>query len=131
MPHLTAEYSSNLEPELDVPKLLKTLHDAALETGIFELGALRTRAERREHYLIADGDPEHGFVHVTLRLRSGRDLGTLQRCGEAVFAALTEALAPIYERRGLGVSFEIQEIHPELSFKQNNLHARMKAGNRA
>lgn len=127
MPHLTAEYSSNLEPELDVPALLGALHQAALDTGVFELGALRTRAARREHYRIADGDPENAFVHVTLRLRSGRDLATLKACGERVFAALTAALEPQYARRGLGISFEIQEIHPELNFKRNNLHERLRA----
>ena len=127
MPHLTVEYSSNLEPELDVLHLLHALHRAVLATGVFELGALRTRAERREHYLVADGDPDNAFVHATLRVGSGRDPEALRRCGEQVFAALTEALEPVQERRGLGLSLELQEIHPALSFKQNTLHERMRA----
>jgi len=122
MPHLTIEYSDNLVPPLDVQRLVDRLHGAALETGLFEIGALRTRAVARTHYRIADGHPDNAFVHVVLRLRQGRDAARVRRAGETIFAAIGDALAPIHDAGPLGISFEIQEIDPGLSFKRNNLH---------
>ena len=47
VPHLIVEYSGNIEDQMDLAGLLDKLHEAAAESGIFPLGGLRTRAERR------------------------------------------------------------------------------------
>ena len=126
MPHFVLEYSSNLEPELAVPELFQKLRSAALETGIFPLGGIRFRAIRCDDYLVADGDPENAFVHLTLKLGHGRPLEVRKDAAEAIFRTLTEYLRPIFDRRPLAISFEMAELHPELSFKQNNLHERLR-----
>ena len=59
MPHLILEYSSNLSTKLDVQTLVDRVHTAALETGMFKLGAVRTRATARDIYRIADGHPDN------------------------------------------------------------------------
>ncbi|HZD26185.1 MAG TPA: 5-carboxymethyl-2-hydroxymuconate isomerase [Alphaproteobacteria bacterium] len=122
MPHIVAEYSANLAERLDLSGLLNALHAAALETGVFPLGGLRTRAAERSAYRIADGDPANGFVHVVLRIGHGRDLATRKRAGEHVFAALCQHLDGLYEATPLAISMEVQEIDPILNFKRNNLH---------
>ena len=88
MPHVVVEFSANLRGRADVPRLLRTVHDAALATGVFPRGGTRTRAEERTDYLIADGHPDNAFVHVTLRIGHGRDLETRKRAGQQVFDAL-------------------------------------------
>ncbi|MDH4066138.1 MAG: 5-carboxymethyl-2-hydroxymuconate Delta-isomerase, partial [Acidobacteriota bacterium] len=40
MPHLTIEYSANLEPDVAVQDLVDALHRAAVETGVFPLGGI-------------------------------------------------------------------------------------------
>ena len=50
MPHLIVEYSANLERDVDIPRLVAAVHAAALETGVFPIGGIRTRAERRDIY---------------------------------------------------------------------------------
>ena len=127
MPHLTIEYSTNLTPGIDIQALVDRLHSAAIETGVFPLGGIRTRAAAREHYRIADGDPSHAFVHVVLRIAAGRDQATRDRAGQHVFEALTSALAGVMETRGLAISFELQEIAPAWSARLNNLHQRLAA----
>ena len=74
MPHIIVEHSSNLSQHIEIPELLQSLHRAALETGVFPLGGLRTRAARRDDYVIADGHPDNVFIHVVLRIGHGRDL---------------------------------------------------------
>jgi 5-carboxymethyl-2-hydroxymuconate isomerase len=122
MPHLTLEYSANLEPELDVPAMVRAVHEAALGTGVFPIGGVRTRAVRREHYRIADGHPDNRFVHLDVKIAAGRPLERRKSAGDAIFKALIGALAPLFERYPLGISMEIMEINPDTSWKQNNLH---------
>ena len=127
MPHIIVEYSSNLRDALEPDRLIERLHAAALDTGVFPIGGLRTRAVERTQYRIADGHPDNAFVHVTARIGHGRDAPTRMRAGQALFDALCAHLAPLFERVPLGISFEIQEIDPVLSFKKNNLHDYVKA----
>ena len=126
MPHFIVEYSSNIEEDLDIDDLLSKLHATALETGLFALGGIRVRAERRDHYIIADGKEDNAFLHLIARIRAGRTLEARKEAGEKIFATFCEALAPHYDTRPLALSFEIQEINPDLSFKQNNIHSYLK-----
>lgn len=126
MAHIVIEYSAGLRGRLDVPELLGTVHQAALATGVFPIGGIRTRAYAAEHYVIADGDPHNAFVHLSLKVGHGRDLETRKRACEAIFEAACRYLAPIFEAVPLGISLEMQEIDPVLSFKKNNLHDYVK-----
>ena len=126
MPHLIVEYSANIEDQIALDALLDKLHACALGTGVFPLGGLRVRAHRADAYRIADKAPDNGFVHVTAIIGHGRPLDVQQRAGEALLAALTEHLQSLYERSPLAISLNIQESHPVLNFKKNNLHEHVK-----
>ena len=123
MPHLNIEYSANLAPALDVQALVDRIHEVALGTGIFPLGGVRTRAEAREFYRIADGNPEAGYIHMMVRIGSGRDVETRRKAGDALFGALCDFTAGLYESRPLALSFELHEIPPDMAWRRNNLHA--------
>ena len=127
MPHIIVELSSNLRDALQLDRLLERVHAAAIATGVFPIGGTRTRAEERNHYRIADGHPDNAFVHVVLRIGHGRDADTKMRAGQAVFDALCDHLGDLYDRIPLGISLEVQEIDPVLSFKKNNLHEYVRA----
>jgi len=121
MPHQIIEYSSNLDAILDLQALVDGMHQAAAEIEGLPLGGLRTRISCRDEYRIADGHDENAFVHLVLRLGHGRTLETRREFGEKLFAVLCELLEPVSSTSPLAISFEIQEIHPELSWKKNNL----------
>jgi len=127
MPHIVVEYSANLRTRIDLPALLRAVHEAAIATGVFPPGGTRTRAAERTDYLIADGHPDNAFVHVVLRIGHGRDADTKMRAAQSVFDALCGHLGELYERIPLGISLEVQEIDPVLSFKKNNLHEYVRA----
>ena len=126
MPHFTIEYSANLDPLVDMQALCREVLKAALTTGVFEAGAARVRAIRCDAYAIADDKPENGFIDLSVRLAKGRDAATKTRLGEAVFAAMTGFLAPRFETKNFALSFEIREIDPELSWKKNTIHDRLR-----
>jgi len=126
LPHLIVEYSANIEDQIALDALLDKLHSCALGTGVFPIGGLRVRAHRADAYRIADKAPDNGFVHVTAIIGHGRPLDVQQRAGEELLAALTEHLQLLYERSPLAISLNIQESHPVLNFKKNNLHEHVK-----
>src|SRR5258708_39817967 len=87
MPHLVVEYSANLESEIAIADLVRGVHEAALATGIFEIGAVRTRAERRDAYAIADGHAANAFVAGRGGIGEGSAGGNPGGGGEATFFA--------------------------------------------
>lgn len=121
MPHFTVEYSSNLESVVDIKGLINTVHNSAIATGVFPLKGTRTRAARRDIYAIADVHPDNAFVHVSARIGRGRTVVVRQHAAEAIYTAACEFLRPYFERQALAISFEMQEIDPDTSFKLNNL----------
>ncbi len=126
MPHFTIEYSANLDGQVDMTALCRAIKVAALDTGVFEVGAVRVRALRAEAYAIADDLPENGFIDVSLRMGAGRDADARKRIGEAVMAAMEAFLAPLFETPHFALSFEIREIDPALSWKRNAIHPRLR-----
>lgn len=126
MPHLNIEYSANLAEELDIDALVARIHETALETGIFPLGGVRTRAEARSHYRIANGDPRAGYIHMLVRIGAGRDFDKRRAAGDRIFSALCEFTDELYRSRPLALSFELHEIPPDMAWRKNNLHELLK-----
>lgn len=124
MPHIVIEYSANLEHEIEPMTLVRAVHAAALAQAIFEAAGVRTRAARREHCLIADGDPSHAFVAVTARIGPGRTLEARRAASEAMLAALSHALEDVYQRRGLALSVEVTELDASAMTRRNGLRER-------
>ena len=127
MPHFTIEYSANLDARVDMAEIVEVVRTAAVETGIFPLGGIRVRAVRCEHYAIADGNPQHGFLAMVLRLGEGRDLAARQKAGEQIFRALSVHLDPVFRGSKFALSFDMQINDKETSWKRNNLHEALKA----
>ena len=128
MPHLIVEYSSNLEDQIDLESLMTKLRDCAVASGVFPMGGVRVRGERRAHYLVADGQRDNAFVHLTARVGHGREAATRRAVSEALFEVLRSHMQSVFDQRGLGLSFEMVEIDPVTSQKQNNLHQRIGCG---
>jgi 5-carboxymethyl-2-hydroxymuconate isomerase len=122
MPHLIVEYSANLDEVVDIKALVAAVHAAALETGIFPIGGLRTRAARRDVYAIADGHPDNGFVHVQARIGQGRPADVREKAAAHLFQAVKQATAAVFAARPLGLTLELVEIDPIGAMKHNNLH---------
>jgi 5-carboxymethyl-2-hydroxymuconate isomerase len=127
MPHFTLEYSGNLDARVDIGAVVEVVRKAAVETGIFPLGGIRVRAVRCEHFAIADGNPEFGFLAMVLRLGEGRDLATRKKAGEHIFKALSDYLNPVFSNSKFALSFDIQINDKEMSWKRNNIHEALKA----
>ena len=119
MPYLTVEHSQNVADAVE--GLCDALRRAAIETGIFPVAGVRVRAYPARDYAMADGDPKHGFVDVTVRMREGRDEATRVRAAEAIMAAAEAHLAPAMETRSIGLSVEVREMADAAALKGGNV----------
>jgi 5-carboxymethyl-2-hydroxymuconate isomerase len=126
MPHFTIEFSANLDALVDMDKVVEVVRKAAVETGIFPLGGIRVRAVKCEHYAIADGQKDFGFLDMVLRLGEGRDLATRKKAGEHIFKALSAYLDPVFANSKFALSFDMQINDSETSWKRNNIHEALK-----
>lgn len=126
MPHLTIEYSGNLDLVVDMDGLCARLADTILDTGLFEIGAIRVRALVADHYAIADRLVENSFIDMSFRIGAGRSAEDKKRVGEVLFAAAGAYLAQQFETPHFALSLEIREIDPALSWKKNAIHPRLR-----
>lgn len=126
MPHLTMQYSANLEMKADIDRLCTRVHAVILETGLFELGAIRVRALTADHYAIADRLAENAFIDMVFRIGRGRSEEDKTRTGEAIFAAAVDELTPLFATPHFALSLEIVEIDSDLSWKKNAIHPRLR-----
>ena len=121
MPHLMIDYSANVESDVDMGALCDTLRDVAASIDAFPLAGVKVRAVRVGHYAIADGNPEHGFIDISVRIREGRDMETKQNAAQKLFDAANEFVADVMQRRSLALSLELRDIDAALSPKSGSI----------
>jgi len=112
MPHLMIDYSANMEDRTDMQGLCDVLRLAAIETGVFPLPGVRVRAMRADFVSIADGDPRHGYVDISVRPA---------RAIQALFLAAERHLQPAMDRFPIALSLEMRDIDPDLSPKTGTI----------
>ena len=128
MPHIMIDYSANMEDAVDMAALCELLRKTGIETGVFPMAGIRVRAFRADHVAIADGDPRHGYIDISIRLRGGRTFEAKKAATEALFAAAKTFLEPVIAARPMALSMEMRDIDPELSPKLNTIRDHLKEG---
>lgn len=128
MPHIAIDYSANMEDRVDIAALCELLRKTGIETGVFPMAGIRVRAFRADHVAIADGDPRHGYIDISIRLRGGRAIEAKKAATEQLFAAARAFLAPVIETHPMALSMEMRDIDPELSPKLNTIRDHLKKG---
>ncbi len=121
MPHVHIDYSANLEERLDIHGLCVAIRDAAAATGVLPLAGTRVRATACTHVVIADGNPDHAFLDISLRLRGGRSMADKERVTAEVFAAAEAYCSGVMESSSFMLSFETRDIDPALSPKASSV----------
>jgi 5-carboxymethyl-2-hydroxymuconate isomerase len=128
MPHLVLLYTPNLETELDMSGLCRSLADAMLtvhdEAGaqVFPTGGTRVLAYPAAHFAVADGSGDFAFCWLHLRMGRGRSEATQQAAGQAVLEAARARFAPVLERRHVGLTLQVDVGAEVFDAKFGNLH---------
>ena len=129
MPHLVILYTPNIEVETDMTALCRTLADIMLaqrdEAGkpVFPTGGTRVLAYPAAHYAVADGRADYAFVYLNLRMAAGRSGAIKTRAGGALLAGVRGHFDPIFSKRHLGITLQIDEgVGQVYDGKHSNLH---------
>ena len=122
MPHLTLEYTDNIE--VDVQPLLARLHEEVIATGAINLKGIKSRAVKHTQYRIADGDPDYAFVHVGLLIREGRPVEVQKDATQRVMRVLKETFGYLFETRKLSLTVDLKEMRDGIALTEHNIPAK-------
>jgi 5-carboxymethyl-2-hydroxymuconate isomerase len=122
MPHLTLEYSDNIE--INVQPLLARLHDELVATGAVNMKGLKSRAIRHSEYRIADGDEDYAFVHLNILIREGRPLETQQEVARRAMAVLEDTFGHRFNEGYLSLSVDLKEMKEGVAMTKHNIPSR-------
>ncbi|KIN70497.1 5-carboxymethyl-2-hydroxymuconate isomerase [Sulfitobacter noctilucae] len=95
--------------------LCEALRKSMTQMPVFPAAGVRVRAIPALHYSIADGNPAHGYIDISLRLRAGRAQSDKEAATEALFAVARDFIAPVMAKQPIALSFETRDIDPALS----------------
>ncbi|MEZ5538019.1 MAG: 5-carboxymethyl-2-hydroxymuconate Delta-isomerase [Thiolinea sp.] len=122
MAHFILEYSDNIDKNaLALQELFSKLHQAAQDTGLFPLKGIRSRAYACHDYRMADGNPDHIFIHLSVLLGAGRSMEEREQAAQSFFEVLQAHFADSFQQRGVAMSFEMKELEPVLKYNKNNI----------
>ena len=72
MPHITLEYTANMDYDIDFGQFFSELHLLLKERGGMDVRNCKSRAIRLEEFLLADGSTAAAFMHLSIRIFAGR-----------------------------------------------------------
>ena len=137
MPHLVILYTAQLDAETDMGRLCRQLADTMLtvkdEAGkqVFPTGGTRVLAYPAAHHAVADGGAagraaggtgDYAFVYLNLRMGIGRSAATHKQAGDSLLACAQAHFEPLFARRHIGLTLQIDEGHEVFDAKHSNLH---------
>ncbi len=117
-----------MEGRADMHELCDVLRRAAIATGVLPQAGVRVRAVKADHVSIADGDPQHGFVDISVRLRAGRDLDIRKVAVQRIFDAARDFLQPAMADHSIALSLEMRDIDADLSPKCGTIRDHLTKG---
>jgi 5-carboxymethyl-2-hydroxymuconate isomerase len=130
MPHLTILYTRNLDDDasVDLDALCRRLADAMLavrdeeDRQVFPTGGVRVLAFPAAHSAVADGKHDYAFLYMNLRMGRGRSAAVRENAGKAISSTAREALAPLMERRFVGLTVQVDEGPEVFDDKHSTIH---------
>ncbi|AUI85138.1 5-carboxymethyl-2-hydroxymuconate isomerase [Vibrio azureus] len=96
MPNLVLEYSNSVDEQVNVQGLLEDLHQAALDSGLFELASVKSRTLRCHNWLVGEQGDSVDFIHINFDLLVGRTPEQKRELSRALMAVLQESASHIH-----------------------------------
>ena len=127
MPHILIEHSANVPQHHDIGDLVDVVHAAAIAHGLAPRDALRTRAAARRHYRIADGQADHAFIAIQVRIGPGRDPAAKTSFIEQILDRAQQHLTTTASPLAIAWSIELIEIDPAYRINRNGVRDRLTA----
>ncbi|KAB2823215.1 5-carboxymethyl-2-hydroxymuconate Delta-isomerase [Aliivibrio finisterrensis] len=108
MPHLIMEYSNSSEERLNMQGLLEDLHQVAIDSELFSVNDVKSRAIRVHSWLVGDQENNADFIHITLELLSGRTAEQKRQLSRRLMDVLAEQANHIDS-----LTINVRDMEPE------------------
>lgn len=110
MPQITFEFTENVLEKNNLSPVMEGIHYILVENLPASLSACKSRIIEIENYLIGDGDHLNAFVHLGVKIKSGRTDKVKSTTAQKLLDHLISHLTQSKDERNLSVSVEIAEI---------------------
>lgn len=110
MPHFIIHTSANAIPTNNEQTILKSVHDQAVSSGIFDENDIKVRLVPFEKSLVA-GNSNTDFVHVFAYIMGGRSSEQKKKLSESIVRKLAEVLSG-----GDNIAMNVYDFEPETYF---------------
>jgi 5-carboxymethyl-2-hydroxymuconate isomerase len=118
MPQITLEYSSNIEQPVDDGALLGRVHELVSSVAGLPVGNCKSRVNVCDRFRVGTGGADKGFVHLEVRMLSGRPGKTKRELGEKILEFLYRYFTPAAGTLDLQITVEVQDIDRDFYFKR-------------
>ncbi len=110
MPHLILEYSSNIFEKANLSSLLKKMNEYLSEILPTDLSSCKSRSIEYSDFFVGNGNPHNAFLHVNLKVLSGRSAEQLHDVGQGLISILKEYFQHSATELNLQITLEIEEL---------------------
>jgi 5-carboxymethyl-2-hydroxymuconate isomerase len=118
MPHLTLEYTANLQHRAPSRDLLLSIHRALEAIGGIKIENCKSRWYEVENWVTGGGEGPSAFVHLDLRFLEGRPEETKGAIGRAALELLKTHFGPGQQGLDLQITVEVRDIRGAAYFKE-------------
>ncbi len=110
MPHIVIEYTPNLT-NLPFDKMLSAVTRRLAESReVQDEADLKARVVCADHFRVGLADSRRGFIHVTIRIMSGRNEQAKQDFSQRVADGMLEHMPKFDEEMTVHLSVEVVDI---------------------
>jgi 5-carboxymethyl-2-hydroxymuconate isomerase len=116
MPHLTIEYSTELENKINKDAILIAVHQALNNCPELDMSRLKSRVIRHSRVITGSVGEMLEMIHVSLAVLSGRSVETRKSFGECLFSALQKTV-PLDMQKTISLTVEVREMEKASYFR--------------
>ena len=102
------EYSNSAEDRLNTQGLLEDLHQVAIDSELFSINDVKSRAIRVHSWLVGDKGNSADFIHLTVELLSGRTAEQKRELSRGLMDILAEKASHIDS-----LTINVRDMEPE------------------
>ncbi|MDF2179770.1 5-carboxymethyl-2-hydroxymuconate Delta-isomerase [Aliiglaciecola sp. CAU 1673] len=88
MPHLIIHYAKELDSKPGAKRLVESVYQGALASGLFSAPGIKVRAQAFEHF--QTGESDLPFIHVEARILGGRTADQKSALSALILQGLSE-----------------------------------------
>lgn len=112
LPHITVEYTNNIQNEINISEILQGLNDSLIShKDLFSAKGIRSRAIKLTDYKVGDGLSNDAFIHVSLKVATGRTAAAKELVLGNLFKTLESHVKGALTKKDIALSLEISELN--------------------